>query len=415
MPPLDADERSRFYSSSGLSWPADLYLGYLACWIVLVDLHYYRMRSAWIYGSWLINYRGGFVRRGLSGEIFLDLKRLLHVPLLAEVLVFQLSCFALILLVVRQLLRSRSHPVWVWALVVSPATFAFPIFDSSVAFRQEILLFALLAVLVLIFRKHSSARTDIVQLSDGTLSLCLATACPAIILCHEGLVCYFPYVAVAMFLGFKGIKRTAKVLAIPTVLVCVALYQTMTHTGNAIVASRVCQALRDPAADAMNNGICSGSIYFLQQSRNIYRQQVISLVHDRDALLLYSIATILCFLPILLGLFDVGRRGCQPWKLSAFASATLLSMAASSILFINALDWGRWIYTHVLCVSLLLFWLHADLPLRRDAAGLQHHEGLNTWVMRSALFLYATCWNLPFFPAKHFMGYAGVASRFLGS
>ncbi len=35
----------------------------------------YRQRHAWVMGDWLIHYAGGFVRRGLFGQIFVALSR----------------------------------------------------------------------------------------------------------------------------------------------------------------------------------------------------------------------------------------------------------------------------------------------------------------------------------------------------
>lgn len=53
-----------------------------------------RVSRNWIISSWLINYQGGFVRRGLPGEIFYLLSRLTHVTPVFYVVGTYLSLYA---------------------------------------------------------------------------------------------------------------------------------------------------------------------------------------------------------------------------------------------------------------------------------------------------------------------------------
>ena len=39
----------------------------------------YLKHNRWSIGDWLINYQGGFVRRGLSGELFYTLSQITHI------------------------------------------------------------------------------------------------------------------------------------------------------------------------------------------------------------------------------------------------------------------------------------------------------------------------------------------------
>ena len=65
-----------------------LYLVILSCLIFQISKFYsfYSEYSAWQYVDWIINYQGGFVRRGLVGESLFQLHRLTNIDL--DVLIF---------------------------------------------------------------------------------------------------------------------------------------------------------------------------------------------------------------------------------------------------------------------------------------------------------------------------------------
>ena len=60
-----------------------LYLVILSCLIFQISKFYsfYSEYSAWQYVDWIINYQGGFVRRGLVGESLFQLHRLTNIDL----------------------------------------------------------------------------------------------------------------------------------------------------------------------------------------------------------------------------------------------------------------------------------------------------------------------------------------------
>ena len=65
-----------------------LYLVILSCLFFQISkFHsFYSEYSAWQYVDWVINYQGGFVRRGLIGEILFQLHRFTNIDL--DLLIF---------------------------------------------------------------------------------------------------------------------------------------------------------------------------------------------------------------------------------------------------------------------------------------------------------------------------------------
>ena len=105
--------------------------------------------NSWKTGDWLINYESGFIRRGLSGHIFLNLSAFTGVNLLYISFFFQSITYFLIVYLVFSLYFKEKRDVFWIIFLVSPAfIFFFPFYDLAGGFRKEILGF--LAFLILL-------------------------------------------------------------------------------------------------------------------------------------------------------------------------------------------------------------------------------------------------------------------------
>lgn len=99
-------------------------------------------------GSWLINYGGGFVRRGLFGQLFLWLTP--HgSSALWMLLTIQLGCYLLVLGVFLRYLHANDYSWTSIALACGPAALPFIAWDWQGGFRPELLVFTALSLLVL--------------------------------------------------------------------------------------------------------------------------------------------------------------------------------------------------------------------------------------------------------------------------
>ncbi len=147
----------------------------------------------WAYTEWLIDYSQGFIRRGLSGEIWrlvpAAVSRLEFVAVLSWVLIL-LSAAGYIRLLARS--WKAFHPLTLFGLLFLPSLFFFYLHDHDTIARKEILgyLTILLHLLVLegAFPLKTGAAPSQNALRRYALSLApiVAILLPAIILVHEG-------------------------------------------------------------------------------------------------------------------------------------------------------------------------------------------------------------------------------------
>jgi len=194
----------------------------------------------WAYTDWLIDYSQGFIRRGLSGEIW----RLVPdtVPPIAFVTVFSWSLILIIAFgYIRLLARSWKiyHPLTLFGLLFLPSLFFFYIHDHNAIARKEILGYLIVLLHLLVIEK-SFPLGDASALSDGNwrryirwLTPIAVLLLPAIILVHEGnFLMFVPLhgiitLTVLRVQALRGFMRAALqtgLLYLPAVLVFGAVY-----------------------------------------------------------------------------------------------------------------------------------------------------------------------------------------------
>jgi hypothetical protein len=147
----------------------------------------------WAYTDWLIDYSQGFIRRGLSGEIW----RL--IPAAVSPIEF-VAVFSWILILaiafgyVRLLMRSWKiyHPLTLFGLLFLPSLFLFYLHDHNTIARKEVLGYVTVLLHLLVVEKSFPLR-DGSALPDGNLRRYMkwlipvaVILLPVIILIHEG-------------------------------------------------------------------------------------------------------------------------------------------------------------------------------------------------------------------------------------
>ena len=311
--------------------------------------------------------------------------------------------YVLLYLAVWQLYRRSSGDLWTFAALVSPATLAFPILDPTGAFRKElILLLALGALLLWIATRPPGDRALIVYLTIvGTLA----------ILSHEGLLPFLIYLVGAVWIGVGSLRRTLKIVALPLLVTAATLLLVLRHRGNLQEEQTICGSL-----GASSPLVCSGSIAYLANGTDVARADVLRNVHAYHYLLYYPLLALLALVPLAgMGYKLMRDRRFAP-SVHIAAGTAVAALLASLPLFFYAMDWGRWIYIHIVSLFFLLLFIdirkQAAMPV--PIALPMTTRSQSGWVL-AALFLYATCWNIPHYGNYPKKGYFNVPLHLLKS
>jgi len=383
----------------------DIYLLYIAFAMLVIGWHDTHTQIGWTLGDWLINYHGGFVRRGLVGELVLHIGKAVHLSPLYVAAGLGMLLYVALWLSVRELLPRSSWSPWIPFAVLSPATLAFGILDDRAGFHKEIIFLAGLGLLLLFLRKAT--------VSDVFLSTYLTVASAVCILSHEPLFVYMPYYVAAVVIGRESWRRVFGIMAVPFVIGVCCFYASAAHPGNRRVASRICTSLT-----TLGPTVCDGAVDYISHDRKFARKELLTEMHRFHYASRYPAFAALSLLPIAWGFYSLSKREQLRKDLWNVGALSFLSIVGSSVLFLYATDWGRWIYIHVFSLFLLLLFLSSRAASPPSDYG-RTMTWLQSWDRGKAvgllllLLLYSSTWNMPGYGDHPAHGYANIVIHLL--
>ena len=378
------------YSVKKIVWGSIIVVFFVFVFVFLIHLALKLASShppdQWEIGDWLINYQGGFIRRGLIGEICLRVSQILGINIVLLVLVIQIFFYLIFLAYTCRLAVKSTFSPLNAALIFSPAFILFPVLDPQGGFRKEILLFALLATLCFYL-----ATTD-KKIAKG-LPIFIGLASTIIVLSHEILAVYLPYVLCAFIIYDKGLGvASRKILLSLLPAIAIAILIVLFSKGDEQVVNNICNSLKTSApADCFR----SGAIFWIGQDMSSAYKYVLERIKE-NTLLMYVYLVFLAFLPLGILQFTsqfsrfFENKGMRFWLTICIASSIIGSLP----LFWIGIDYGRFIYIHVTCLSLLALMIireSSDIPKRLNFGQ------LISWVL---CLLFITGWRLMHYDAS---------------
>jgi hypothetical protein len=132
--------------------------------------------------EWVINYSGGFVRRGLVGEIISQISIYLKMPLRDIFLIFQMLIYFIYYLLIYWLFHSLKKNYLIYLAIFSPVFFSFGLYELEALGRKEVLMYIFFILNFYFYYKFKNINFIYVF---SYLSLTL------LLLSHESIIFYF--------------------------------------------------------------------------------------------------------------------------------------------------------------------------------------------------------------------------------
>ena len=345
-------------------------------------------QSSYVIGDWLINYSGGFVRRGLPGAVVLAIRHTAGVPPAWVVFATQTAVFLALLGCIYWLTQKLRWGYFMAAMLLSPATLGFTVVNPYAGLRKEVLLFASLACVI--------CATVFGRLRDRHMSALLCAIAVGLALSHEGLAVGAPYFFAVIAIE-RGTWRAVKIFFAPVLLGGFALIAALLHPGNLAMAQAICSSLGSTLAPfGQGQGICSGSIAWLQISASQAHERIAPEIRRYHRVRLFSLLAVPALAPAVAQLVLLYRRDGLRREIATLAGCALISIAGTGFLFYFALDWGRWIHLQAFCLMLLIVMIdRRALSTRGGVTAAPHQRSWVRYAATLAVFLYATAWTLP--------------------
>tara|TARA_B100000989_G_C19478852_1_gene444185 strand:+ start:97 stop:1272 length:1176 start_codon:yes stop_codon:yes gene_type:complete len=315
--------------------------------VVIIILNFYYFvteRSLNQYADWLINYQGGFVRRGLIGEIFYQIHSLLTIRL--DVLVF-FSVSLLYIFFYKNLLKIIKNVnlnLLNLLIIFSPISFIYPVMEEKASGRKDILFLFFLSITALYLKKLSFFKQKyLLILISGIL-----------IFSHTGFLFLIP----ALFLIYIFLNKDKKInilfkelfivlLTISLFLLFILNNKTIDMNGINLICNSLGEYVR---TDCSKTGYVSTLNWSIQKNLELKR----TLWMTKNYNLFYFCAFIISYMPILYALYNSKFIKYKKKNVLLFFS---LFLFGSLPLYYIGVDYGR--YMHLTYLSLIILYFIA--------------------------------------------------------
>jgi hypothetical protein len=317
---------------------AVLYLYFLRVNEIQFDFKHH----GYITGDWLINYTNGLVRRGLFGEISMQIHHWfgtspIDVVLASKYIAYAVLCGSILLLAIVKGIGFIEI-----LMLISPWALMFDLNDPGGSGRKEILLFASFAFFAFLQVFSKSPSKSIFKRWDFYYLLIVMIA---IAFTHEGLIFFFPFFYLPLYLkrGFnKSDFLTVFIPYLISLMVLAVLY--LFFKGNKETADAICNILNPW------NINCEAINLLYGQHLKVHS----GFVKSFTPLLLLTMIPIYCY----------GR-----WVAGLVKHHLILVMVISLLLtaplYSIAIDWGRWIHISGLLFFITFFSLKSSKTTRK--------------------------------------------------
>jgi len=335
----------------------------------------YTFHNAFRMGDWLINYQGGFVRRGLAGEFAYQLSLLSGINPGIFVVLLQVLFYGVFLYYSFRLLKEQGILVPLLLLVFSPFIFTFQLNEMQGGYRKEIIYFALFALNSWSALVHDNKR--FARMFYITLLLY-----PLVILTHEMLALFLPYLLSLYVVrsrpkGWGWIRLGLMLLPSGVAFVAAIHYAGTAQYSLDITHSLVQQgyAVKGGSIGYLGKDLADAIAKVRSEATGV---AVLGLV---PTLLL----ALMAFWPV---------RGNVAALVRERANLLLIgsSLLATVMLCFVAVDWGRFIYIHLVSIFLLSL-ANSNSPVQLDESE-KDRPVISSWWVLAGLIVYFTVWHI---------------------
>ena len=337
--------------------------------------------QVWTTGDWLISYRAGFVRRGLTGSITYGLSDLTGINALYVAAATQISVYAALLATVFFILSRSKITIPVALLAMSPVFLLMPFFFMKLAMIKEMIGFLAVALVGV------TAFTPYRWPFWAGITVFAASG-----FAHEINAFLAPNLLMLIYLLFRMqlLPRRQAVWASVVIIVssAAAILTSMIYSGNGM-GDAICRVMLSYGGRPEFCGE-QGPTAWLDRDmaygmKFTWQENVATGVWPW-----FVLGFVLSMAPFLL--FRVTQDKTGRLTRLAFLAACL-GLLTFAPLFVIASDWGRWIAMHVFCLTILTF-----VALR---LGLLEERFEN---LPPAFLVFAFVWAMPDFGEPLTMG-----------
>ena len=279
----------------------------------------------WTISEWLINYQGGFTRRGLLGEIVFQFSKIFSVTVREMIFIFQVATYIIFYSLLYKFIRDINKSLLLVFAIFSPLFIIYPIAEVEVLARKEVFVFISFLIVGNIFGQKIIKNKHFLY-----FSLILVTAT----LIWEGVIFYIPFFIIILIIKnnfiFDKIFLIRIILSVLPTLIIFYFIVFFKLTTNEIEI--MCKSVNE----------CYGAMSYMSNSLESNIAEVTS-KFKLTYLIRYILIFLIGFFPFLLIIKN------SKFKANSFISGKnclpifFILLLPNILFFYVAQDWGRWI------------------------------------------------------------------------
>ena len=352
---------------------------------------FYLEYSDWQYADWLINYQGGFIRRGFIGELLFKTQDFLSLDLDILVLSLVILLYLVLTIVLIKSIKFLENSKIDILIFLSPGFFLYPIMNSEIIGRKEILLFTLLGLFVF-FEKYLKDR----YLLGITIFIILVLS-----LTHTGLLFYSPYLLFLFFLIKVCRNKKISFSEILIITICLLAIFLLIYFNQASKAQvlEICSSIKN---FVKNDCINRGQFLWLYSPITEY-VDVKSRLNLTTNLVIYltSLFFVFIFFSIKLYFAKFKSNNNLIDSINPFVIFFLLFLCTIPI-YIVGIDWGRYISMSYFSTYFIYIYLIKQKMIKFDTKKFFFKKTVSKSIFIIFVFVYAFTWTFPFYGANSF-------------
>ena len=337
--------------------------------------------------DWLINYSGGFVRRGLVGQIVLEFAYFFSIKLRDAIVIFQIISFVTYYVLVFFLLRRTITNRLLILSVFSPIFILFPIAEIEALGRKEI--FILLIVILYFFSNIRDIKTQIIF---------KFFIFPISILIWEPAIIFYPYLLLIDLVVFKINKLNKNLIWLFLSYLVVFLVTIFVYLNS--ISSENFDLMRNILTNDFGENCYMSCLFVGNQSQN----SLMELANANAAIvkplhiIRYTLIVLIGFYP-LFNLLKISKlNNKELFFLSNYKNLLfpfIVVFSPSLFLYILMYDWGRIVHISYSFMLLSYIFLLKNNLIKIDQDKLSQNIFINlSNKMFFILFIiFCLCWN----------------------
>jgi hypothetical protein len=312
---------------------------------------FYKTHDGFRFADWLINYQGGFVRRGFFGSLLINLSELTSLKIDVLYLIIISFFYLVFFYLVFNLIKKKIIIKDILFLILSPLSFHFIIFETRATAAKEILLFLFFIILIFLFIKKIKLFYTFLYFHIFSLF---------IVLSHEALAFYFIFIY--LFLYLLQNNKNYLVIRYNIIFSIIILTQSLIfiffYPGTDDQVRIICNFLDQNniiIKHCDNLEVGHSAVAFLKSGtvkNNIYFKTIFEQIINSNYLLTYFISFFISFFPIFILIKNIKIK--NNFSKYSFFQYLILCFFFIIPVFV-ALDWGRWLHISYILIILIIF------------------------------------------------------------